>query len=68
MQAQPGQRAAGAAPLSFAGKERGGVRRGITIAEWFLELAFTAALCLAGPLFCLSVGAEHSETSFIKLQ
>lgn len=37
------------------GQGQCGARRGITIAEWFLGLEFTAELCLTGAPFGLSV-------------
>ena len=39
-------------------------RRGITVAEKFLELEVTAALCLTGAPFCFSVGGSR-ETGFV---
>lgn len=38
--------------------------RGITIAEWFLGLAFTAELCLTGAPFCLSVDTKHMRQAY----
>lgn len=35
--------------------QHGAGRRGITMAEWFLGLEFTAELCLTGAPFGLSV-------------
>jgi hypothetical protein len=45
------------------GQDRGDGLRGITVAEWLLELELTAVLCLAGAPFGLSVEAEHYEVS-----
>lgn len=38
--------------------------RGITIAEWFLGLEFTAELCLTGAPFCLSVDTKHMRQAY----
>ena len=38
--------------------------RGITIAEWFLGLEFTAEFCLTGAPFCLSVDTKHMRQAY----